>query len=246
MESGLTARLFLEHHAAKTTIHHLANRPAGTIELRSAEGGDDSKLWLAFTQRRASGGVFRCEIVSELEGEITLSVSGSGAWELFSNEAGGHRWQRVPPTEQNGRRHSSTFTVAVFRDSKQALDFKEADIEFEATCGHGPGGQHRNKTATAIRATHKPTGEVVFIQDSRSQRSNLERAREILRQRVSEKAKSAASLSQNASRQSQIGTGERSDKIRTVQEQSDRVVDHRTNKKCNVATYQKGEIWRLH
>lgn len=196
-------------------------------------------------RRRASGGLFSCDIVSEFDGEITLQVKGVGAWELFGQESGGHRWQRVPPTEQNGRRHSSTFTVAVFRDSGESFDFRESDIEFEATVGHGPGGQHRNKTASAIRATHKPSGEVVFIQDSRSQRTNLERAREILRQRVTDQAKQASSRSQNESRQNQIGSGERSDKIRTVQEQNDRVIDHRTNKKCNVAAYLKGEIWRL-
>lgn len=202
--------------------------------------------WLQFMRRRPSGGLFSCEIIHEREGEITIEVSGNGAWELFRHEAGGHRWQRIPPTEQNGRRHSSTFTVAVFRDSDTSVAFDESAIEFEATCGHGPGGQHRNKTATAIRATHKPSGAVVFIQDSRSQRTNMERAKAVLRQRVTALEAESLSKSQNAQRQSQIGSGERSDKIRTVQEQNDRVVDHRTNRKCNVAAYLKGEIWRLH
>lgn len=111
--------------------------------------------------------------------------------------------------------------------------------------GHGPGGQHRNKTATAIRATHKVTGETVFIQSERSQNANKQRALEILRHRVSEKLHEASHGNLNKNRKDQIGSGERSDKIRTVQEQNDKVIDHRTGKKCNVSTYLKGEIWKL-
>jgi peptide chain release factor 1 len=119
------------------------------------------------------------------------------------------------------------------------------DVEFEATVGHGPGGQHRNKTATAIRATHRPTGETVFIQEERSQHANKQRALNILRCRVTDSLRNGSHLKQNESRQRQIGSGERSDKVRTVQEQNDRVIDHRTGKKCNVSAYLKGEIWRL-
>lgn len=176
---------------------------------------------------------------------ITLEIEGDGAMETFRNEAGGHRWQRVPPTEQNGRRHSSTFTVAVFAADQGEFEFDESEVEFEATVGHGPGGQHRNKTATAIRATHKPTGETVFIQSERSQGANKQRALSILKNRISEIARGESHGNKNTDRQKQIGSGERGDKIRTVQEQNDRVVDHRTGKKCNVAAYLKGEIWRL-
>lgn len=176
-----------------------------------------------------------------------LQVKGDGAWKLFRMEAGGHRWQRIPPTETKGRRHSSTFTVAVFRTGREVIfpSFNEDDVSYTAVIGHGPGGQHRNKTATAIQAVHKPTGERVFIQSERSQLSNLTIAIETLRDRV----ESAASLRQhhetNDDRKSQIGSGERSDKIRTVQEQNDKVIDHRTGKKCSVKAYCKGEIWRL-
>ena len=176
---------------------------------------------------------------------IILSVDGDGASELFAMESGGHRWQRIPPTETNGRRHSSTFTVAVFEDGVESIDFNEDDIEFEATVGHGPGGQHRNKTASAIRATHKPTGEVVFIQNARSQDANKREAIAVLRGRVTGKLRMESHGKKNSDRKSQIGTGERSDKIRTVQEQNDRVIDHRTGKKCSVANYLKGEIWTL-
>jgi peptide chain release factor 1 len=181
----------------------------------------------------------------EGDGQIVLAVDGEKALELFENEAGGHRWQRVPPTEQNGRRHSSTFTVAVFPESQSSDGFSEDEVRFEATIGHGPGGQHRNKTATAIRATHLPTGETVFIQSERSQQANKQRALEVLRGRVVSAIRNASHGKQNQTRKSQIGSGERSDKIRTVQEQNDRVIDHRTGKKCNVASYLKGEIWRL-
>jgi len=184
-------------------------------------------------------------MVSNSESEIVLTITGKGAISLFQNEAGGHRWQRVPPTEQNGRRHSSTFTVAVLTASEETSEFDESEIEFEATIGHGPGGQHRNKTATAIRATHKGTGIVVFIQSERSQQANKQRAIEIIRDRVIEIRSGESHGKQNSTRKTQIGSGERSDKIRTVQEQNDRVLDHRTGRQCNVAAYRKGEIWKL-
>lgn len=186
-------------------------------------------------------------MVSDRESELVLQVSGQGAWELFRHEAGGHRWQRVPPTESNGRRHSSTFTVAVFQDHGATRSaFSEQDVEIQATIGHGPGGQHRQKNATAIRAIHRPTGIVVFQQSERSQRDNLRLAIDTLRARVDGAAAAASHGRVNQDRQQQIGTGERSDKIRTVQEQNDRVIDHRTGKKISVARYLKGEIWRLH
>jgi peptide chain release factor 1 len=174
-----------------------------------------------------------------------LAIDGTDALSLFQDEAGGHRWQRIPPTEQNGRRHSSTFTVAVFHGQDSTVSFDETEIVYEATIGHGPGGQHRNKTATAIRATHKPTGETVFIQNERSQNANKQKAAAILRDRIVSKMKDQSHGNQNNDRKTQIGTGERSDKIRTVQEQNDRVIDHRTGKKCSVSAYLKGEIWRL-
>lgn len=164
---------------------------------------------------------------------------------MFKNEAGSHRWQGTPPNERNGRRHSSTFTVAVFKAGQSTVYFDESEVEFEATVGHGPGGQHRNKTASAIRATHKPTGITVFIQNERSQQSNKCKALEVIRDRVVALKSGQQHGKQNETRKEQIGSGERSDKIRTVQEQNDKVINHRTGKKCSVANYLKGEIWRL-
>jgi peptide chain release factor 1 len=165
---------------------------------------------------------------------------------LFKHEAGGHRHQRVPPTETKGRRHSSTFTVAVFGQQDSSGQFSVDDVTFEATVGHGPGGQHRNKTASAIRAVHRPTGITAYIQSERSQHANKAKAIEVIKARVLEAVQGQSHTKQNAARQDQIGSGERSDKIRTVQEQNDRVIDHRTGKTCSVAAYRKGEIWRLH
>lgn len=173
-------------------------------------------------------------------------MKGEGGYDLFINEAGGHRWQRVPPTETKGRRHSSTFTIAVFGESKVESTFSVSDVEFQATIGQGPGGQHKNKTASAIRAIHKPTGIKAFIQSERSQHANKAIATEIVRERVEALASGASNAATNQIRKDQIGRGERSDKVRTVQEQNDRVIDHTTGKKCNVARYLKGEIWRLH
>ena len=172
-------------------------------------------------------------------------VSGKGAWKDFKDEAGGHRWQRVPPTETKGRRHSSTFTVAVFRDGSESIDFDESDVKFEAAIGHGPGGQHKQKTASAIKATHVPTGITAYVQNERSQHTNKRKALETLRSRVTELIESEKHSEVNNSRQEMIGSGERSDKIRTVQEHNGRVVDHRTGKKCSVSAYLKGDIWKL-
>jgi peptide chain release factor 1 len=186
-------------------------------------------------------------LISKFEGQIVLEVTGEGAFDLFKNEIGGHRWQRIPPTEQNGRRHSSTFTVAVFcEESSKPVTFDESKVEYEALIGHGPGGQHRQKNATAIRAVYTPTGETVFIQNERSQHANKTIALNVLRERVIKKLSGLSHNKVNSNRKDQIGSGERSDKIRTVQEQNDKVVNHLNNKKCNLNSYFKGEIWRLH
>ncbi len=196
-------------------------------------------------QKPARGRVFDFAIVSESESMIVLEIKGKDAFKLFKHEAGGHRWQRTPPTEQKGRRHSSTFTVAVLGEDDSGVIFDESDVEFQATTGHGPGGQHKNKTASAIRAIHRPTGEMVFIQNERSQHANKQKALDILREKITGQLQDSAHQKKNGTRQEQIGSGERSDKIRTVQEQNDKVIDHRTGKKCSVATYLKGEIWKL-
>ncbi len=178
---------------------------------------------------------------------IVLSIMGEGARSLFEHETGGHRWQRIPPTERSGRVHSSTITVAVIPGAgvhKSA--FNPADVSMEALCGHGPGGQKKNKTASAIRAIHRPTGKMVFIQTERGQQDNKRLALEELRRRVESEADLNAHQQLNGNRKTQIGRGERSDKVRTVQCQNDRVTNHVNGRKMTLNAYLKGEIWRLH
>lgn len=174
-----------------------------------------------------------------------MKVVGRGAWDLFQRESGGHRWQRVPPTERRGRTQTSTFTVAVFMEQSGQSTFDLSQVHFQTTKGSGPGGQHRNKTESAVRATHVPTGIVVFCQSQRSQHANKAEAIQILRQRVLATAKATSNESVREDRLQQIGSGQRGDKIRTIQVQNNRVTNHLNNRKMNLKAYRKGEIWRL-
>jgi len=167
-------------------------------------------------------------------------IEGDGSKALFENEAGGHRWQRVSPTERHGRVHTSTITVAVLDlESSDNYVVREADIDFVATRGSGPGGQARNKLETCIVATHIPTGLSVRI-DSRSQYQNKQIAMQVLKARLSELDAFKKMLEQNKDRKTQIGSGMRGDKIRTYREQDDRMIDHRTNKKSSLGEWVKG------
>lgn len=191
------------------------------------------------------GGGFECAITDDRPGMVILNIGGADAESLFANEAGGHRWQRIPPTERGGRVHSSTITVAVFGLSGPAEKFSEDDVSFEFCRGHGPGGQKRNNTDSACRAIHRPTGTMVFIQTERSQKDNKRVAIAELSHRVAEAIRSAAASQQNGNRKTQIGRGERSDKVRTVQVQNGRVTNHLNGKKMNIESYLKGEIWKI-
>lgn len=184
--------------------------------------------------------------MSDLPGIIVLRVDGDGAWNLFRHEAGGHRWQRVPPTEKRDRTQTSTFTVAVFQDKQESSSFQESDIRFETTKGTGPGGQHRNKTESAVRAIYKPTGEMVFCQNNRSQHSNKAEAIRLLRQRVESSESNQKTAKVRQDRSEQIGSGQRGDKSRTIQMQNGKVTNHVNNKKMPVKSYLKGEIWKIH
>jgi len=174
-----------------------------------------------------------------------LTISGIGAWELFRGEAGGHRWQRIPPTERRGRTQTSTFTVAVFQEKPTGGAFSLSDVEFQTTKGSGPGGQHRNKTESAVRAIHRPTNSVVFCQNGRSQHSNKAKAIKLLAKKVDSLATKSAQQEKKTERLSQIGSGQRGDKVRTVQVQNGRVVNHVNNRKVSLKLYRNGEIWRL-
>jgi peptide chain release factor 1 len=191
----------------------------------------------------ARGCVFSCVPIEQRPGRTVLRISGDNARRFFEPEAGGHRWQRVPPTERNGRRQSSTVTVAILEDSQVVPTFDERDVEFRfCVASVGAGGQNRQKNETACVAIHRPTGTEAQCQDERSQRRNRQKALAVLRQRVLGAQVTAAHKSTNQDRQSQIGCGERGDKIRTVQMHNGVVTNHVTGRKLNAERYLKGEV----
>lgn len=161
---------------------------------------------------------------------------------LFAGEAGGHRWQRVPPTERRDRVHSSTVTVAALQEPHSAkFEVPGADLEWTTTRGTGPGGQHRNKTESAVLLRHTPTGLVVRCQSERSQHRNKASALEVLRARLWERQRAAEHGDRAGVRRAQVGSGQRGDKRRTVRQQADEVVDHLTGQRWRWRDYQRGE-----
>lgn len=186
---------------------------------------------------------FDAAIVSRSEGSVVLKVSGDGATHLFAKEAGGHRWQRIPPTERGGRVHSSTVTVAVFGPSvRRQVEFREDDCEFTATKGSGPGGQKKNKTSSVIVARHRPSGMVVRCETERSQSQNKAQAIALLKQRLQAIDDTRHKTQEDSSRREQVGSGMRADKIRTVQVKNNVVMNHITGRKCPLERYLKGDI----
>lgn len=194
-------------------------------------------------RRRRSGAGFSSEIASELAGLVILRVTGPAAWDLFRHESGGHRWQRIPPNERRGKVHSSTVTVAVFRDvPQQVLRLNLAEVEITTCRGSGPGGQNRNKTDSAVQVKHRPTGLVVRCDNERSQDQNRTMALALLTSRLASKQQSELSQEMIRNRRDQIGSGERSDKIRTVQMQNGQVVNHLNGRRLSVERYLKGDL----
>ena len=190
--------------------------------------------------------VFDAEILAESPGLCILSLAGKDPLALFSPEAGVHRWQRVPHTEKRGRRQSSTITVAVLPVPQTiAVSFRECDLDEKTTRGSGPGGQHRNKVATAVVLRHIPTGIVVRAESERSLQQNKLNARKLLAAKVEERTRIATERAYNGARTTQIGQSGRAEKIRTVMEQNGVVVNHRTGRRCSVKDYYKGELARI-
>ena len=226
------------------------------MEIRGGVGGEEGMLFAADLFRMysmyAESRGWRIEIANinetELGGikEISFVVEGEGAYSRLKFEAGGHRVQRVPVTESGGRIHTSAATVTVLPEIED-VDFKldMNDLKIDTYRSSGAGGQHVNKTESAIRITHLPTGTVVECQDERSQYKNKDRAMQILRSKLyeAEQAKQAAAVA--AERKSQIGSGDRSERVRTYNFPQNRVTDHRLtgdNKNFNIAAIMNGNL----
>jgi peptide chain release factor 1 len=169
-------------------------------------------------------------------------IAGRGAIALFANERGGHRWQRVPETERRGRVHTSTITVAVLEEPRhEVASIRPEDVDVETMRGSGAGGQHRNKTDSAVRARHRPTGIEVRCESERSQHQNRELAMRVLATRVADLARAAAQGERAANRRRQVGSGMLADKRRTIRTQDDQVTDHVDGRTWRYKAYARGD-----
>ncbi len=170
-------------------------------------------------------------------------MSGRGAERAFAHESGGHRWQRVPPNEKRGRVHTSTVTVVVMAEpSAGELELDPRDLEEKFTRGSGKGGQHRNKTDSAVQLRHKPSGMAVRVENGRSQATNRETALRLLRARLAAAKQQSEAAERHRLRREQAGSGQRGDKVRTIALQRDQVTDHRTGRSCSAREYLRGRL----
>jgi len=224
------------------------------VEIRAAAGGDEASLFAADLYRMysyyAQNQGWKIEVIDQSEGEkggfkqITFEVKGKGAYSRLKYESGTHRVQRVPETEAQGRIHTSAVTVAVLAEVDEVeVNIRPEDLHEEFTRASGAGGQHVQQNSTAVRVVHIPSGLVVEVQDERSQLQNRLRAKQILASRLYDLEMEKQKAEQEGERRSQIGSGDRSEKIRTYNYPQNRVTDHRVNvSSYNLPAVMVGDI----